>query len=64
MTNRDSHHMNNGLRRAIGPRALRDTLSAGEPMAVNGGRRDRFQFRCLKRLCLPRPDLSPRFAPN
>ena len=64
MTNRDSNHMNNGLRRAIGTRALRDTLSAGEPAAANGGRRERFQFRRLKRLCLPRPDLSPGFAPN
>ena len=64
MMNRDTHHTNNGLRRASRTRALRDTLTVAESASANGGRRERFQFRCLKRLCLPRQDLSPGFAPN
>jgi hypothetical protein len=60
--NRDGTYSNLGLRRAIGARALRDTLSGRD--ASSAGRRERFQFPCLKRLSLPRQALSHGFAPN
>lgn len=60
--NRDGTYSNLGLRRAIGARTLRDTLSTRDASSVS--RRERFQFPCLKRLTLPRQSFSHGFAPN
>jgi hypothetical protein len=63
MTNRDETPANAGHARSCEApaRSLRDNLTGAR---TTGIRRDRFQFRSLKRLCLPPRDLSPRLAPN
>jgi hypothetical protein len=63
MTNRDETSANHGHARSCESpaRNLRDKLSG---VRTTGIRRDRFQFRSLKRLCLPPRELSPRLAPN
>jgi hypothetical protein len=44
-------------------RNLRDNLAAIASGGV-GSRRERLQFRCLKRLTLPRCAVQPRLAPG
>ena len=63
MTSRENGPSNSRLPRANdGPaRKLRDNLAAISSRS-SSGRRERLQFRCLKRLTLPRCAVPPRLA--
>jgi hypothetical protein len=61
---RDGSSANRPARSMEGPRTLRENLAVLSPPGTAGNRRERLQFRSLKRLHLPRTDSSPRLAPN
>jgi hypothetical protein len=66
MTSRDKTPASSRLPHANeGPaRSLRDNLAGVLAGVQAGSRRERLQFRCLKRLSLPRHSPPPRLAPN
>jgi hypothetical protein len=62
--NRDGTTANRPVYTQDGPRKLRENLAALGAHGSVGGRRERLQFRSLKRLSLPRTDSAPRLAPG
>jgi hypothetical protein len=62
--NRDGTNAPRPTRLTDAPRTLRENLATLSPPGAGGGRRERLQFRSLKRLCLPRFESAPRLAPN
>jgi hypothetical protein len=62
MMNDNSRSVRNGD--ICGPRTLRGNLALVRATGASTVRQARVQFRCLKRLCLPRNDSLQSLLPN